>query len=43
MGLERWQLKAGYSFGMTYLAKAKVLTDFSCRANAWTVRLAYYF
>ena len=41
--LERWQLKAGYSFGMTYLAKAKVLTDFSCRANAWTVRLAYYF
>lgn len=41
--LERWQLNAGYSFGMTYLAKAKVLTDFSCRANAWTVRLAYYF
>lgn len=38
-----WQLTAGYSFGMTYLAKAKILTDFSCRANSWTIRLAYYF
>lgn len=41
--LERWQIRGGYSFGMTYLAKAKILTDFSNRCNAWTIRLAYYF
>ena len=40
---EHWQLKAGYSFGMTYLAKAKILTNFSTRCNAWTIRLSYYF
>ncbi|MCM1028237.1 MAG: porin family protein [Pseudoflavonifractor sp.] len=39
----RWQITGGYSFGMTYLAKAKILTDFSCRANSWNIRLAYYF
>ncbi len=38
-----WQITAGYSFGMTYLAKAKILTDFSCRANSWNIRAAYYF
>lgn len=41
--LRHWQLTAGYSFGMTYLSKAKILTDFSSRANAWNIRLAYYF
>ncbi len=40
---ERWQLKAGYSFGMTYITKAKILSDFSARCNAWTIRLGYYF
>lgn len=38
-----WQITGGYSFGMTYLAKAKILSDFSCRANSWNIRLAYYF
>lgn len=40
---EHWQLKAGYSFGMTYVTKAKILSEFSARCNAWTIRLGYYF
>lgn len=41
--MRHWQITGGYSFGMTYLAKAKILTDYSCRANSWNIRLAYYF
>lgn len=38
-----WQLTGGYSFGATYLTKAKILTNYSARANSWNIRLAYYF
>lgn len=40
---ERIQLKLGYSFGMTYITKAKIMTDFSARFNAWTARIGYFF
>lgn len=45
-GLElfrRLQISGGYSFGMTYAYKAKILTNFSARTNFWTVRVAYFF
>jgi len=41
--LRHWQLTGGYSFGATYLTKAKILTNYSARANSWNIRLAYYF
>ncbi len=41
--LEKWQVSAGYSFGMTYALKAKILTNYSARNNSWFVRVAYLF
>ncbi len=38
-----FQISGGYSFGMTYAYKAKILNNFSARTNAWTIRLAYLF
>lgn len=46
LGLELFrhlQISGGYSFGMTYAYKAKILTNFSARTNFWTVRLSYLF
>lgn len=40
---KRWQLTASYTWGMTYVMKAKVLTDYSSRNRTWDIRVAYYF
>lgn len=41
--MRRWQVSASYSWGMTYVIRTKLLTDFSARSRQWTVRLAYFF
>lgn len=41
--LKRWQITAGYTWGMTYVLKTQLLDQFSARARQWTVRLSYYF
>lgn len=41
--LRHWQLTAGYSWGMTYTVKTRLLDDYSARCNAWHLRLAYLF
>jgi len=40
---KRWQVSASYTRGMTYALKAKILSDYSAKANQWTVRVAYFF
>ncbi|MCM1451798.1 MAG: porin family protein [Clostridium sp.] len=40
---KRWQVSASYTRGMTYVIKAKILSDYSAKANQWTVRVAYFF
>lgn len=40
---KRWQVSASYTRGMTYAIKAKILSDYSAKANQWTLRLAYFF
>ncbi|MCC8072335.1 MAG: PorT family protein [Bacteroidales bacterium] len=45
-GLElkrHWQVSAGYTLGMTYITKAKIMTNYSARNRAWCFRLAYLF
>lgn len=41
--LRRWQISAQYTWGMTYLLKARKLVDYSARNRALTIRLAYMF
>lgn len=38
-----WQITAGYSWGMTYMVKTRLLDDYSARCNGWNLRLAYIF
>lgn len=38
-----WQITAGYSWGMTYMVKTRLLDDYSARSRGWNVRLAYMF
>lgn len=40
---KRWQLTATYNMGMTYVTKAKILTNYSARAREWNIRVAYLF
>ncbi len=40
---KRWQVSASYTRGMTYALKAKILSDYSAKANQWTLRVAYFF
>ena len=40
---KNWQITAGYTWGMTYVLKTRLLEDFSARSRQWTVRVAYYF
>lgn len=40
---KRWQLTAGYTWGMTYALKTRQLDDFSARWQGWNVRVAYMF
>lgn len=39
----RWQVIAGYTWGMTYVLKTQLLEDFSAKASGWTLRVAYFF
>lgn len=41
--LRHWQVTGSYTWGMTYLAKTRLLDDFSCRSRQWTVKVAYLF
>lgn len=41
--LRHWQITGSYTMGMTYVTKAKVLTNYSARSNSWNVRVAYLF
>lgn len=46
LGAELWkrlQITAGYTWGMTYIMKTKLLDDFSARSRQWNVRVAYFF
>lgn len=39
----RWQLSVQYTWGMTYMLKARKLDNMSARNRQWAVRLAYFF
>lgn len=41
--LRNWQVTASYNLGMTYVTKAKILTNYSARSNEWNLRVAYLF
>ena len=38
-----WQVIGGYTWGMTYALKTKLLEDFSAKTRGWTLRVAYFF
>lgn len=40
---KRWQITGGYSWGMTYFAKTKLLDNYSMRARQWHLRVTYFF
>lgn len=40
---KRWQITGGYTWGMTYVLKTKLLDHFSARSRQWFVRCAYFF
>lgn len=40
---KRWQVGVQYTWGMTYMLKARKLDNFSARTRQWDVRVAYYF
>ncbi len=41
--VKRFQLTAGYSWGVTYALKTAQLDDFTARTRGWTLRLSYLF
>ena len=41
--LKQWQISAGYSWGLTYALKTRLLEDYSARCSGWHLRLAYLF
>lgn len=46
LGLEimrKWQISGGYTWGMTYALKTKLLDNFSARNKYWTARVTYFF
>lgn len=38
-----WQVTAGYSMGVTYALKDKILSNYSARNKGWNVRVSYFF
>ena len=38
-----WQVSAGYTLGLTYALKDKILTNYSARNSTWNLRVAYFF
>lgn len=41
--MQKWQVQASYTWGMTYSLKTVKLEDLSARNRTWTVRVAYMF
>lgn len=41
--LQKWQVSASYTWGMTYALKTKLLDDYSARNRCWMFRVAYFF
>lgn len=39
----KWQISAGYTWGVTYAVKTRQLTDFSARSSTWDLRVTYLF
>lgn len=39
----RWQLSVQYTWGMSYVVRTRLLSDFNARTRIWSVRLSYYF
>lgn len=40
---KHWQITGSYNMGMTYVTKAKILTNYSARSREWNIRVAYLF
>ena len=40
---KRWQITGGYTWGMTYVLKTRLLDNFSARSHQWHIRVAYFF
>lgn len=40
---KKWQITAGYTWGMTYALKTKLLDQFSAQSRQWSVRVSYFF
>lgn len=40
---KRWQVTGGYTWGMTYALKTKLLDNYSARSRQWHIRVAYFF
>lgn len=40
---KRWQVSLQYTWGMTYMLKARKLDNMSARNRQWAVRVAYFF
>lgn len=40
---KKWQITAGYTWGMTYALKTKLLDNFSAQSRQWNIKVAYYF
>lgn len=40
---KKFQITAGYNWGVTYALKTSQLDDFSARTYGWNLRLAYFF
>ena len=40
---KKWQITGGYSWGMTYALKTKLLDNYSAQSRQWHIRLAYFF
>lgn len=41
--MRNWQASFGYSWGVTYTLKTRLLDDYSARTNGWNVKLTYLF
>lgn len=39
----KWQVSAGYTWGVTYSLKTRQLTNFSARSSTWDLRVTYFF
>lgn len=40
---KHWQVVGAYTWGMTYIAKTRLLDNFSARSRQWSVRVSYLF